>query len=270
MLRYSALCWTYAFVNIFGMSLWIAICVVFLFAGMVKGVVGMGLPTVAMGLLATMMRPAEAATLLLAPSFVTNIWQLLAGPAFLPLLRRLWAMMLGVIVGTVAGAGLLAATQTSWVQLGLGTALFAYAVLGLCAVRFTVPARAERWLSPLIGLATGLVTGATGVFVIPAVPYLQALRLERDDLIQALGLSFTVSTVALAAGLFLASGFAGAGSLPLASLLALAPALLGMFAGQALREALSPEAFRRVFFAGLLLLGLYLAGEGLAQAITLR
>lgn len=45
------------------------------------------------------------------------------------------------------------------------------------------------------------------------------------------------------------------------SVLALAPALAGMFAGQALRQAMSVETFRTVFFAGLLMLGGYLVLE---------
>src|SRR4051794_22842106 len=84
----------------------------------------------------------------------------------------------------------------------LGAALILYGVVGLSGMRFDVSAGLEPWLSPIVGVTTGLVTGATGVFVIPAVPYLQSLGLEKEDLVQALGLSFTVSTVALAAGLF--------------------------------------------------------------------
>ena len=61
----------------------------FLFAGLVKGVVGLGLPTVAMGLLGLAMPPVAAAALLLVPSLVTNVWQLLAKPRFGGLLRRL-------------------------------------------------------------------------------------------------------------------------------------------------------------------------------------
>jgi hypothetical protein len=49
-----------------------------------------------------------------------------------------------------------------------------------------------------VGAITGLTTAATGVFVIPAVPYLQAIGFEKEELVQALGLSFTVSTMALA------------------------------------------------------------------------
>lgn len=236
------------------------IMAVFLLAGLVKGVVGMGLPTIAMGLLAVAMRPAEAAAILLIPSFVTNVWQLLAGPSFRGLLGRLWTMMAAIAIGTIAGAGLLTSSHSTLAQTALGTALVFYAALGLLAVRFGVKPEHESWLSPIVGLATGLVTGATGVFVIPAVPYLQALKLERDDLIQALGLSFTVSTIALAGGLLREGAFTSTSQLGI-SLLTLIPALIGMFLGQRLRERMSVETFRRVFFAGLLLLGLYLAFE---------
>ena len=50
-----------------------------------------------------------------------------------------------------------------------------YAVLGLTSVRFSVAPAVEWWLGPLIGVLTGLATAATGVFAIPAVPYLGAL-----------------------------------------------------------------------------------------------
>src|SRR5688500_12206198 len=65
----------------------------FLLAGFVKGVVGLGLPTIAMGLLSLAVAPAEAAVLLIVPSLVTNVWQLVAGPRVGALLRRLWPMM---------------------------------------------------------------------------------------------------------------------------------------------------------------------------------
>lgn len=230
---------------------------VFLLAGFVKGVIGLGLPTVAMGLLGAVMAPAQAAALLIIPSFVTNVWQLLTGPRFWPLVRRLWPMMVGVCIGTWAGAGLLAADTSGRATMALGIALVLYAAVSLAAVRFRVPAAAEWWLSPLVGGATGVVTGATGVFVIPAVPYLQALDLDKEELVQALGLSFTISTLALAAGLMregvLATSMAGT------SLLALAPSLVGMFVGQYLRLRVQPPVFRRWFLIGLLVLGGYLA-----------
>ena len=238
------------------------VAAVFLLAGLVKGMIGLGLPTVAMGLLGLLMPPVEAAALLLVPSLVTNVWQLLAGPSFGALLRRLRGMMLGIAAGTLAGSGLLAGgVATNLSTAALGAALALYALVGLAKPRLRVPPPAERWAGPLAGAATGLVTGATGVFVVPAVPYLGALALERDDLVQALGLSFTVSTLALAAGL------AWHGALPVqsvgTSLLALAPALAGTALGAWLRARVRPETFRLCFFLGLLALGTELVWRGL-------
>ena len=104
---------------------------------------------------------------------------------------------------------------------------------------------------------TGIITAATGVFVIPAVPYLQAIGLEKDQLVQALGLSFTVSTLALAANI------ARAGALNVCILRtplgALAATAGGMWVGRHLRSRLQPPVFRRWFFMGLQALGLYLS-----------
>lgn len=238
-------------------SIWLLATATFLLAGLVKGVIGLGLPTVAMGLLAIVLPPAEAAALLVVPSLVTNVWQLLAGPRFTVLARRLWTMMAGVVLGTIAGAGVLAGNKAGFASIGLGVALVVYALVGLVGFRIAVARRHEVWLAPLVGITTGAVTGGTGVFVIPAVPYLQAIGLEKEELIQALGLSFTVSTMALAAGLLRVDAWhAGSGWM---SLLALIPALVGMHLGQLLRQRIAASAFRKMFFAGLLLLGSYLA-----------
>ncbi|MFT4506026.1 sulfite exporter TauE/SafE family protein [Caballeronia sp. 15711] len=232
------------------------VALTFFFAGGVKGVTGMGLPTVAMGILGVVMPPVSAASLLIVPSFVTNFWQLLTGPDFLSLVKRLWLMMLGIVFGTIAGSSLLTSASTKWTGIGLGAALVFYAIYSLLAKPLSIPARMEHWLSPIIGLTTGVITGATGVFVIPAVPYLQALGLSKDDLIQALGLSFTISTIALTAGLARGGAF-HPGNIAL-STLAIVPALLGMWVGTAVRKHLSITTFRRWFLIFLVVLGLEL------------
>jgi uncharacterized membrane protein YfcA len=233
---------------------------IFVVAGFIKGAIGLGLPTVAMGLLGLVVTPAEAAALIVVPSLATNLWQLLSGPHLGALVVRLWPMLLGICAGTAVGA---------WLPYGLGNAgsgeahgvaLALYAVVGLFLPRLALPARAEPVLAPLAGAATGIVTAATGVFVLPAVPYLQAIGLTKEELVQALGLSFTVSTLALAASLAqtgaLALGTAGA------SLLALAPAAAGMMLGRCVLARIAPATFRLWFFLGLLGLGIHLALRG--------
>jgi uncharacterized membrane protein YfcA len=232
------------------------ICGVFLLAGLVKGVVGLGLPTVAVGLLGIAMAPRDAAALLIVPSLMTNVWQLAAGGAIRPLLRRLWPLLAAIVLGTLGTGVLLPAALHGAADVVLGAALVLYAALGLASYGLHVPAAAERVAAPLVGLVTGAISAATGVFVLPAVPYLQGLRLERDALVQALGLCFTVSTLALAGALLLTGAYSlhAAGT----SLAALVPALIGMWIGAWVRGRIAAATFRRCFFVGLLGLGLHL------------
>ncbi|MCR6628863.1 MAG: sulfite exporter TauE/SafE family protein [Magnetospirillum sp.] len=182
-------------------SLWAAVAATFVLAGLVKGMIGLGLPTVAMALLGLVMPPVQAAALLVVPSLVTNVWQLAAGPRFLALAGRLWPLLAGIGLGTWGGVGLLDGWSAAEARRTLGVILVVYAGLGLTDLHFRVPPAWERWLALPVGVVTGALTLATGMFVIPAVPYLGALGLSRDELIQALGLSFTVSTLTLAVAL---------------------------------------------------------------------
>ena len=178
-----------------------AIAGAFLLAGFVKGVIGLGLPTVSIGLLGLLMTPAQAAAILVVPSLVTNVWQAAVGGSLLALARRLWPLLAGTCIGTVIGVALLPRDDNGRATVWLGLALAIYAVLGLVKVQFSVPRHAETWLGLLMGTATGAITVATGIFVMPGTPYLQSMQFDRDRLVQALGLSFTVSTITLAAAL---------------------------------------------------------------------
>ncbi|MBJ7221872.1 MULTISPECIES: sulfite exporter TauE/SafE family protein [unclassified Brenneria] len=232
------------------------ILIVFLLAGMVKGIIGVGLPTIAMGLLTLTMSPTTAAGVLIIPSLVTNIWQLICGPAFLSLVKRFWSLFAGIIIGTLWGGLPTLTSSSSWTGAAIGLILVLYGIWGILAKKLPQPGRHEVWLSPLAGYVTGAIAAATGVFVIPAVPYLQCLGLNKHDLVQSLGLAFTVSTIGLA--IQLAQGIGLSGIDLGISCFALLPAILGMVIGQRLRHRISEKTFRQCFFAGLMTLGGYM------------
>jgi uncharacterized membrane protein YfcA len=242
-----------------------AVAGVFLAAGVVKGVIGLGLPTLSMALLALWMAPVEAAALLIVPSLVTNVWQMKPWSTLAAMWRRIGGMQIGVCVGTWIGVVLFGAPAGAWATGVLGAALMVYAAWGLLGRDLVLAPRHERWLGPVAGALTGLLTAVTGVFVVPAVAYLQALGLQRDGLVQAMGISFTTSTVALAVALVFELGKGGgysAAALGM-SVAMLLPALAGMVAGQWLRGRLSPAIFRRCFLIGLGLLGAYMAARAI-------
>ncbi|MBL8568021.1 MAG: sulfite exporter TauE/SafE family protein [Phreatobacter sp.] len=230
---------------------------VFVLAGLVKGVIGLGLPTIAVGMLSLFVTPAQAASWMLVPSLLTNIWQVAAGPNLWPLTKRLGTMLAGIVIGTFAGSGIITGSFAGHAAVALGVVLIVYAGLALSSFRPKVPAAAEPWLSPVIGLATGIVSAGTGIFVMPSVPYLQALGFEKDDLVQALGITFLVATVALGLGL------AREGTLQMDTAIfstwMLLPALAGMWIGQVVRSRISAATFRTCFLVGLIILGAHLA-----------
>lgn len=235
-------------------------------AGLVKGLVGMGMPTVGIGLMSLVMPPPVAAAIVVVPALVTNVWQFFTGPAPGATARRFGAMMAMVLVGTLVGGFLLGGLSSPLAPALIGVVLVAYALLGLLAVPLAVPAGWESWLSPAMGLATGILTGMTGVSVLPVAPYLRGLGLGRDAFVEALGLTFLVASLALAATL----AAPGAASAPLAqprlllaSALALVPTMIGMELGRRLRLIASPATFARLLFGGLGLLGAYMMARGL-------
>jgi len=236
------------------------IAATFLVAGMVKGVVGLGLPTVSLGVLTAVIGLPEAMALMLVPSFVTNLWQALVGGALWRLLRRL-GLLLAVTTAAIWGGVVLLKELDAAASAALGVLLCLYSGISLATPQAPPPGRHEGWLSPLVGLVNGLLTGLTGSFVVPGVLYLQALGLPRDALVQAMGILFTVSTLAL--GVALAGNRLLPAEFGLLSAAALAPALLGMLAGQRIRRRLSEARFRKALFVALFGLGLYIVYRSL-------
>ena len=230
---------------------------VFALAGMIKGAIGLGLPAVAMGLLTLFISPFQAATLLIVPSMVTNVWQLFAEGHVLRLVRRFWSLLMGIIVGSIWSVFPTLGHGEFQSEALLGGMLMLYGLYGLFAKNMPNLAPYEKYLSPVIGYLGGALTVATGVIVIPVVPFLQSLHLKRDDLVQSLGLAFTVSTLCLA--VFLQQNPIEA--MPFdykMALIALFPTLVGMWLGTKIRYRIPEQKFRKVFFCGLVIFGGYM------------
>jgi uncharacterized protein len=236
------------------------IAAILLLAGFVKGVIGFGLPSISMGLLSLLMTPVQAAALLMLPNIVTNIWQVGSGPALRALLLRTAPLLLGTLAGIAATEWATGGRELRWAVRLLGVTLLVYALLGMFSIKFAIPpGRRSAW-GWAAGLGTGAMTALTGVYVIPSGPYLQAIGLEKDELVQGLGLAFLTASAGLAAALWLRGVVAP--SVAGASALALLPALGAMLVGGKVRGLIPDRLFRRLFFGGLLALGLWLAIKG--------
>ena len=211
------------------------------------------------GLLAVTMQPSRAIAIVIVPAIVTNIWQTFAGPHLRDIIRRLWPLMAGTVIGIWLNGGMLSGPYARYGGVVLGVLLVIYAIVGLSKFNFSVARSNEKWIGGIVGLVTGMVSAATGVQVVPSMPFMQAIGMEKDELVQALGVFFTVATLALAFTLTSAGLLSASTALPGA--VAMASAFAGMFIGQVVRSRMQPEAFRRWFLIAMILLGLYLAAS---------
>lgn len=238
------------------------VCLTFLVAGGVKGVIGLGMPTISLALLTATQGLHAAMALLLVPTFLTNVWQGMAGGHFREVCQRLWPFLMAAIVCVWPGVMILARVDVHWLSALLGALVILYAMLALLRVRLAfMSERRHGWASVAGGLS-GLLTGMTGSSMFPGVAYLQAIGLPRDLLIQAMGVLFSLLTLALAVAM--GGEQLLSGELLGLSAIAVLPALLGMQMGQRLRQRLSEALFRKVFLYGLLSLGIYILWKSLS------
>jgi uncharacterized membrane protein YfcA len=226
-----------------------------LLAGFVKGTIGLGLPTLSIGLLSVAMPPSRALATVILPAIVTNLWQTFVGPYLRDIIRRLWPLMAGTVAGIWLNAGMLTGPYAPYGTVVLGVLLLIYAIVGLSKFSFSVAPSDEKWIGAIVGVMTGVVSAATGVQVIPSMPFMQAL-----------GVYFTAATLALAFNLGSAGLLSAATALPGA--VAMAAAFAGMFIGQALRSRMQAEAFRRWFLIAMIFLGIYLTGSAIYNILT--
>ena len=241
----------------------IIIALTYLLAGIVKGVIGMGLPLVSLTLLTALIGLHPAMALMLVPSFLTNVWQAVVGGHGLEILARVWPF-LGLAIATVwIGAMVHHHVPVAWLTVLLGLLLSTYALINLSGWRFRIEPDQERWLGPLTGIVNGITTGMTGTNIVPGVIYLQALGFGKDQLIQALGIKFSVLTVALA--LAMHNNNLLTTELGVLSTASLLPAVVGMFIGQRYRANISEQRFQRLFFSALLIMGVFIGLQALAQ-----
>jgi uncharacterized membrane protein YfcA len=241
----------------------VVIAATFLLAGTVKGVIGLGLPTVSLALLSVAIDLPSAMALLLIPSFATNLWQAFVGGKALSILHRIWPFLLMASVTVWVGATALTRIDLAILSALLGLLLVTYGTMNLSGFRMVLSASQERWAGPLIGTANGVLTGMTGSFVVPGVMFLQAIGLPRDMLIQSMGMLFTASTLALAVAL--GGNDLLNTELGTVSAFALVPAIAGMVVGQRVSRMLSETVFRQVFFVSLTALGAYIVIRALAR-----
>lgn len=234
----------------------VLICAIYLFAGVSKGIVGLGLPTIGIGIATLFLGLDQALAVATLPVLLTNAYQAVVGGHFGAILRSTWPLLLPAIVFTGVATGLIVRVDKALLTMFLGVILISYALLSLAKPTLRTPARQESWMAPVAGVLTGIVTGVTGSSVVPGALYLQSLALPRDAFVQSLGILFTGTYIGLVVGLGGHSVLNGGNVL--ASAIAVLPAVAGMAIGMRIRKRIPEDRFRTIFLCAVLLLGAYL------------
>ncbi|MEQ8394331.1 sulfite exporter TauE/SafE family protein [Thalassobaculum sp.] len=235
------------------LDLIILVAIAFAVAGGIKGVVGLGLPTISAAIMASVIDLRVAVGILIIPLLVTNLWQVVQVGAVGTLVRRFGVLNMAAGAGLWIGTEILFAVDPRWMQMGLGVLLILNAVLQVTGGIPVIPRAREATLSVPVGLVSGIIGGMTGSQGIVIAVYLASLNLTRDEYVQGVGLSFFLTGIVWVVAIA-AKGGITVETLPL-SLLALAVALAAMAVGTRVRHRLPQARFRQAVFIIMALMG---------------
>jgi uncharacterized membrane protein YfcA len=240
----------------------VAVLLALFAAGTTKGLIGIGMPIIAVPLLNMVVELPVTVALLSIPLIITNIPQAIAGDPISMVLRRLAPIFLGLLIGVFVGVSLLASTSPAVLKPIVGIILIAIALLMLVSPRLSVPSKAEPIASPFAGLVGGLAGGLAalpGPFVFM---YLLALGINRDRFVQYSSMFLTVAATLMTLTL------SGKGMLgwsdAIISTLATLPIFAGMWIGTHVRQFVSADIFRKVILGVVGLSGFHLVASAVS------
>ena len=227
------------------------ISLVFLVAGIVKGLLGMGLPAILMVFLTLMMPPLEAMPLILLPMLLINVVQYLRGPEPIVTARKygVFAFFTFTVVTLVALN--LRRFPESFVLASIGFTMVLFAVLSLFGWRFTIGPRL-LWQA-VAGIISGIIGGLSSIWSPPVVMYLMGRNLGKDEFVGVVGYLFMVGSIGLGLALGTISLLTVEFLVP--SCIGLGLSLIGFRIGEGLRHKINTETFRTIILYAFLLMG---------------
>lgn len=229
------------------------IALVFCCAGTVKGVTGIGLPTVSVAILSQVIPPHEAIAYVVFPILLTNFWQVLRSGAGLQTIRKFAVLISCLVVTLLITTSFTASVSTDQLMTMIGAVVILFAVLNIFKAPITLPDRFDRFGQVATGVSSGVLGGLTSLWAPPVVTYLLARRTDPDEFVQAAGMFLFLGGFPLLIGYWNA-GLLNATTAPTSALMIL-PALLGFSLGEMIRKRLNPDLFRSIVLWLFLVMG---------------
>ncbi len=238
-------------------------CAAALAAGIVKGLVGFGMPMMMISLMAIVLPPDLALAGLILPTLVTNGMQALrggAGAAWRAIVR--FRVYLGVGCVFLLGSAQLVTILSQRTLFGIiGMAMIGFAALQLSGWKPRLPAR--LWpLEAGVAAVAGFSGGLSGVWGPPTVAYLTAIDTPKAESVRVQGVIYGLGALALV-GAHVQTGVLRVETASFSAAL-IVPAFAGMLIGQRVQDAVDQATFRRAT-----LMVLVLAGANLIRRATM-
>lgn len=227
---------------------------IFFLGGLVKGTIGVGLPTVTLTLLSFFFDIKDSISFILIPVILTNLVQMLDGKELKSIFQQTKFFLITSVIFVIPGFLILRAINSNTILLILASLL----VLNSCLVLFnkiiTIKRHTSFQTQFWIGALTGITTGVTSIYTMPFIFLIQSLKFNKDKLIQLMGLSFFLYSLTQFT-LFYSFSMINEKVL-LFSSVACVPIIFGVISGKYLRKVLSEQAFRLLFNYMLLISGI--------------
>jgi len=249
-----------ALVQNFDLVQTLQLVVIFLFAAIVKGFLGIGLPAAAMAFLTLVMPPTEAIPLLWLSILTTNCLQFAHAPNKRELAREYWLFALAIMVCIFVTSMFIADYPTALLTVSIGAAMVLFSLNLLLGIKLNIGPGRGWHLG--FGVLSGTLGGISSIWSPTVAMYLVARNVSKEKFIGATGFLFLAGVLPLGAGQVVA----GILTVPvlLKSVLALCVVLVGFWIGEKLRHRVSQELFRKAVLIAFLLMGIRLIAIGLA------
>ena len=234
---------------------------VFMFAGVIKGTIGIGLPTIAISTLAQFVDPRVAIALLLLPALFTNSWQIYRGGRVMHCVQNLWPFGLTLMCDLFIATFFAPRIPVDYLVGAIGVMVVLWALSSLVKPPAAVPDHLDKSVQVIAGLVAGISGGLTAIWSPPMVMYLQSRGLAKNDFVAFTGFLILCGTVPLTIG-YLLNGLLTR-ELALGSALMILPTLAGFSIGERLRERLNGQQFQRFVLVVFCVMGLNLIRRAL-------
>lgn len=235
--------------------------VALMLGGFSKGVLGVGLPMVALPLMSTFLPIRDTVAILYFPILATNFYQAMRGGYVVSAFKRFWPLLLFLCLFVWVGTASLVHLDPHVVTVLLGVAVAAFALASLAKPSFRIPPRWERPFGVLAGAAGGFFGGLALIGGPPVIMYFVSLHMKKDEFIGSISLVYLLTLIPAGFSLVTLGVLQTRHIAP--GLASFVPVFAGLAVGQWLRGKVDQDRFRRILLGTMVVIGLNLVRKGL-------